>query len=85
MGYIKRQKKKDWIQQETLNAMEERRNVKKRLLQTKSSRMRERQEVLYKEIHKKVKWLALRDKRFAVHQLSLETETAASKGEQGRI
>ena len=58
LGRIKRQKKKDWIQQETLNAMEERRNVKKRLLQTKSSRMRERQEVLYKEIHKKVKRLA---------------------------
>ena len=85
LGRIKRQKKKDWIQQETLNAMEERRNVKKRLLQTKSSRMRERQEVLYKEIHKKVKRLARRDKRCAMDQLALEAETAASKGEQGRL
>ena len=46
LGHRKKKANKDWIQQETLDAIQERREIKKRLLQAKSSRLRERQEEL---------------------------------------
>jgi len=85
VGYRKRKANKDWIQQETLDAIEERREAKRRLLQTKSARLRERQEEIYREAHRKVKRLARRDKREAMEQLAAEAEEAAAKGEQGKV
>ena len=85
LGYHKKQKTKDWIQQETFDAIEERKQIKKLILQTKSSRLRERQEAVYREIHKKVKRMARQDKRRAMEQLATEAEEAAARGEQGRL
>ena len=85
LGYYKKNKNKDWIQQETLKAMEERRQTKKKLLQTKSLRLRERQETTYREINKRVKRLARRDKRNEMGRLATEAEEAAARGEQGRL
>jgi len=82
-----RQKKasKDWIQQETLEAIEERRDIKKRLLQTKSLRLKERQEEMYRKANYRVKELARRDKREAMEKLAAEAEEAAGKREQGKL
>ena len=85
VGYRKRKANKNWIQQETLDAIEERREIKRRLLQTKSLRIRERQEASYREANRKVKRLARRDKREAMDQLAAEAEDAAGRGEQGEV
>ena len=85
LGHRKKKTNKEWIQQETLDAIKERREIKKRLLQTKSPRLQERQEEMYREAHRKVKRLARRDKRDAMDRLAAEAEEAAAKGEQGKI
>ena len=43
LGY-KERKKKEWIQEDTWDAMEERRNAKKKVLDVKSARLKERLE-----------------------------------------
>ena len=85
LGHLKRIKKKSWIQQETLDTMEERRQVKKKILQTKSARLKERHETTYKELNTKVKTLARRDKRNAMENMAMEAEEAAMRGEQRRM
>ncbi|XP_061166428.1 craniofacial development protein 2-like [Saccostrea echinata] len=85
LGLRKRNTNKDWIQQETLIAIEERKEIKKKMLQIKSPRLHERQEELYSEASKRVKKLARRDKREAMDQLAAEAEEAAVRGEQGRV
>ena len=85
IGYRKKKTQKDWIQQETLDAIEERREIKKKMLQTKSPRLHERQEEIYRAAHKKVKRLARLDKREALEKLAAEAEEAAARGEQGRL
>ncbi|XP_062609155.1 craniofacial development protein 2-like [Saccostrea cucullata] len=85
LGFRKRNTNKNWIQQETLIAIEERKKIKKKMLQTKSPRLRERQDELYGEVNKRVKKLARRDKREAMDQLAAEAEKAAVRGEQGRV
>ena len=85
IGHRKKKTQKDWIQQETLDAIKERREIKRRLLQAKSPRLRERLQEMYREEHRKVKRLARRDKRDAMDQLASKAEEAAAQGEQGRV
>lgn len=85
IGHREKKTKKDWIQQETLDAINERREIKKRLLQAKSPRLRERLEEMYREEHRKVKRLARRDKRDAMDHLASKAEEAAAQGEQGQV
>ena len=65
--------------------MEERRKEKKKLLQVKSLRLREKQEEVYREAHKKVRRMVKQDKRHAMEQLAAEAEGAAARGEQGKV
>ena len=85
IGHRKTNSKKDWIQQETWDAIEERREIKKKMLQTKSPRLRERNEQIYRDANKKVKTLARRDTREALEHLAAEVQEAAARGEQGRL
>ena len=85
LGHQKRKNNKNWIQQETLEAIEERREIKRKMLQTKSPRLQERQEEMYREANRKVKRLARHDKRVAIEQLADEAEEAAARGEQGKV
>ena len=85
IGQRKKNIKKDWIQQKTRDAIEERREIKKKMLQTKSPRLRERQEENYREAHRKVKLLARHDKRENMENLAEEAQEAATRGEQGRL
>ncbi|XP_062604831.1 uncharacterized protein LOC134266630, partial [Saccostrea cucullata] len=82
LGFRKRNTNKDWIQQETLIAIEERKEIKKKMLQTKSPRLRERQEELYGEVNKRVKKLAHREKPWTNLQLrQRKQQYRESKGE----
>ena len=85
LGNRKKKASKDWIQQETLEAIEERRDIKKRILQTKSPQLKEEQEELYRKANQRVKHLARKDKRDAMERLSAQAEEAAGKREQGRL
>ena len=44
LGYKERKKKKEWIQEDTRDAMEERRNAEKKAIDAKSARLKERLE-----------------------------------------
>ena len=85
LGHRKKKTTNEWIQLETLDAIKERREIKRRLLQTKSTRLQKRQEEMYREAHKKVQRLARRDKREAMDRLAAEAEEAAARGEQGNV
>ncbi|XP_062619668.1 uncharacterized protein LOC134281201 [Saccostrea cucullata] len=87
LGVCKRNIKKDWIQQETLIAIEERKEIKKKMLKIKYPRLRERHEELFSEANKRVQKIARHDKREVMDQLAAEAKEAAvreSKGEYTR-
>ncbi|KAK7101726.1 hypothetical protein V1264_020063 [Littorina saxatilis] len=85
LGYRTGQKGKEWIQQETWTAIEERRNIKKKVTDAKSARLKERYQQEYSEAHKKVKRLARKNKREYMEELATQAEEAATKGEQGSL
>lgn len=58
--------------------------MKKKMLQTKSQPLQERQEKLYSEAKRRVKKLASRDKRETINQLAAEVEEVAVRKEQRR-
>ena len=59
--------------------------MKKRLIEAKSERLKERHRQQYQEADRKVKRLARADKRALMDDLASQTEDAASKGEQGKV
>ena len=69
--------KKEWISRETIQNVEDRRDLKKKLLSTRSERIRERLANEYREKDREVKNSARRDKRMYVERLAEEAETAA--------
>ena len=83
LGYKERKKKKEWIQEDTWDAMEERRNAKKKALDAKSASLKERLEREHSEKHQRVRRMAKRDKRKYLEDLANQAEKAASRGEQG--
>lgn len=85
LGHQKRNTNKNWIQQKILIVIEEKRQMKKKMLQTKSQPLQERQEKLYSEAKRRVKKLASRDKRETKNQLAAEVEEVAVRKEQRRV
>ena len=83
LGQSTTTKKKEWLKEDTLEAMEVRRTAKKKAIDAKSARLRERHEIQRKEAHREVRRLARKDKREYIESLATEVEEAASKGEQG--
>ena len=83
LGQSTTTKKKEWLKEDTLEAMEVRRTAKKKAIDAKSARLRERHEIQRKEAHREVRRLARKDKREYIESLATEAEEAASKGEQG--
>ena len=70
--------KKEWITEETLASMEERANVRAKLLNSKSEQIREQIQKYYDAKNKEVKNNARRDKRAFADQLAKEAEEAAN-------
>ncbi|XP_025097624.1 uncharacterized protein LOC112565936 [Pomacea canaliculata] len=78
-------KKKEWITPETWKAIEERRDLKKKVASTRSERLQETFKLQYREMNRKVKRSARSDKRAYLNNLASEAEEAARKGEQGKL
>ena len=85
LGYGIKGKSKDWIKGETWKAIEERRKIKQKLIETKSERIKEKRQEEYRTADKKVKNLARNDKRAYLEDLAQQAEEAAKKGEQGNV
>ena len=82
----KRQKKrKEWISTNTWQAIENRRTLWKKVLETKSERLKARLNQQYREANKEVKKNIRADKRAYMEDLAREAEEAAARGEQGHV
>ncbi len=78
LGYRKRQKE-EWLTAGTWDKIQERKDIKKKLLTTKSPRLKERMETAYKKKDKEVKYSARKDKKDYIDQLTEKAEQAARK------
>lgn len=65
---FQKKKRKDWITPGTWSKIEERRKLKERLLNTKSSRLLEQVESAYKSKDREVKHSAYQDKRIYIER-----------------
>ena len=81
----KTRKKKEWITRDTWQAIEERRQLKKKINDSKSARLREKYRAAYTETNRRVKRKIRTDKRAYMQDLAKEAEEAAQKGEQRNV
>ena len=70
LGFQKAVKKKKWIKPATLRAIEGRRNLKKKLFETKSERLLLRYKTQYREADRSLKRMARADKREYIDELA---------------
>ena len=80
-----RKRRKEWITTDTWKAIENRRTLKKKVLETKSERLEERCKQQYREADQTMKRMARANKRAYMEGLAREAEEAAARGEQGRV
>ena len=85
LGIQKTRKKKEWITPDTWQAIEERRQLKKKIHDSKSARLREKYRAAYTETNRRVKRKIRTDKRAYMEDLAKEAEEAAQKGEQRNV
>jgi hypothetical protein len=81
----KQRKRKEWITEDTWQAIENRRTLKKKVLEAKSERLKERYKQQYREANRTVKRMSRTDKRNHINDLASQAEDAAQRGEQGRV
>ena len=84
LGY-KQKRRKEWIKVDTWQAIENRRTLKKKVMDTRSERLKERYKQQYREADKKVKRMTRADKRAHMEDLASQAEEAASRGKQGQV
>ncbi|XP_065450154.1 uncharacterized protein LOC135983272 [Chrysemys picta bellii] len=82
LGY-RRKRWKEWITPSTWNAIETRRALKKKVLYTKSQKLKDKYRKQYNQAHQEVKRLVRKDKQHFINNLATYTEDAAVCGEQG--
>ena len=73
---------KDWISQEAWQKIEERKDIKKKVLSTKSERIKTQQQQAYREADRAVKQIIRHDKRKHLEDMATQAEEAAYKGDQ---
>ncbi|GFR70600.1 hypothetical protein ElyMa_002076500, partial [Elysia marginata] len=76
---------KEWISQEAWKKIEERRGIKKKILATKSERLKHQQQQAYREIDRDVKKMIRRDKQKRLEDMATLAEDAACKGDHGTL
>ena len=81
-GCRRPKRKKEWITPDTWQVIEERRQLKKKINDRRSARLRERFIAAYTETNRHVKRKIRTDKRAYMEELAKEAEEAAQKGEQ---
>lgn len=84
LGHRKK-KNKEWLSSETWKSIEERKDLKARMLSAKSPRLKERAKVAYRNKDKEVKRSARKDKRTFVDELAGQAEQAAHRGEMSTV
>ena len=72
---------KDWISQEAWQKIEERKDIKKKVLSTKSERIKTQQQQAYREADRAVKQIIRHDKRKHLEDMATQAEEAAYKGD----
>ncbi|KAK3760073.1 hypothetical protein RRG08_064743 [Elysia crispata] len=73
---------KDWISQEAWQKIEERKDIKKKVLSTKSERIKTQQQQAYREADRAIKQIIRHDKRKHLEDMATQAEEAAYKGDQ---
>ena len=76
---FKKNKKEEWIKSDTRKKIDQRKETKKTLNQTKSQRLKDRLQTLYLEQDKEVKRMARKHKKDFVEKLAEEAEHAAER------
>jgi len=84
IGY-RTKKNKKWFTSETWKQIEERKNIKLRMINTKSIRLHEQLKTAYTAKDKEVKRSARRDSRTFAANLAHEAEQGASHGEMSTV
>ena len=84
LGYQKKQDK-EWIQKETFDKIDERKELKRKILDKKNIEERTRLEREYQEKDREVKRSARRDKRAFINQLAQSAEDAAKIGDSAKV
>ena len=82
---FKKSKKKEWISSNTTDLIEKRREAKKKVLSTRSERVRERLAKEHKDRDKEVKESARNDKRRYTEGLAEEAEAAAAQNDMKTV
>ena len=81
----KKKNHKEWLTPETWKKIEERKQLKIKMLSTKSARLQQQVQEAYKGKDKEVKKSARNDKRSYVEGLAAEAESAAARGELSTV
>ena len=82
---VQQKKRREWITADTWQAVEHRRGLKKKVMDTKSERLKEQYKKQYRETDKVVKKKTRADRRAFMDDLASQAEDAASRGEQGKV
>ena len=85
LGMQKTRKKKEWITWDMWQAIKERRQLKKKINDSKLARLREKYRASYTETNRRVKRKIRTDKRAYMEDLAKEAEEVAQKGEQRNV
>ena len=76
---------KEWMSSDTWKAIESRRRLKKKVMDSKSQRLKERHQEMYRAANKEVKRRTRADKRKYIENLASQAEEAAARNEQGTV
>ena len=76
---------KEWMSSDTWKATESRRRLKKKVMDSKSQRLKERHQEMYRAANKEVKRRTRADKRKYIENLASQAEEAAARNEQGTV
>ena len=76
---------KEWMSYDTWKAIESRRRLKKKVMDSKSQRLKERHQEMYRAANKEVKRRTRADKRKYIENLASQAEEAAARNEQGTV
>ncbi|RUS68515.1 hypothetical protein EGW08_023723 [Elysia chlorotica] len=81
----KQRERKGWISAETWETIEDRKDLKRKAMETKSERLKEQYREQYREAEKTVKRKTRADKRAFMDDLASQAEKAVGRGEQGKV
>ena len=76
---------KEWMLSDTWKAIESRRRLKKKVMDSKSQQLKERHQDMYRAANKEVKRRTRADKRKYIENLASQAEEAAVCNEQGTV